>query len=68
MGGSPYPCSWPLICSCAHLIIVACIIIALSCILLLVRAKFAKISFHDEFVDYSPCFLLPRSNPPECTT
>jgi hypothetical protein len=28
-------------------------------ILLLVRVKLAKISFHDEFVDYSPCFLFP---------
>jgi hypothetical protein len=43
------------------MIIVACIIIALSCILLLVLAKFAKISVHDEFIDYSPCFLLPCS-------
>jgi hypothetical protein len=42
-------------------IIVACIIIDLSCILLLVRVKFAKISLHDEFIDYSPCFLLPCS-------
>jgi hypothetical protein len=24
-----------------------------------VQGKFAKISFHDEFVDYSPCFLFP---------
>jgi hypothetical protein len=22
-----------------------------------VQVKFAKISFHDEFIDYSPCFL-----------
>jgi hypothetical protein len=21
--------------------------------------KFAKISFHDEFIDYSPCFFFP---------
>jgi hypothetical protein len=27
-------------------------------ILLLVRAKFDKISFHDEFIDYLPYFLL----------
>jgi hypothetical protein len=27
-------------------------------ILLLVRGKFAKISFHDELIDYSPCFLF----------
>jgi hypothetical protein len=27
-------------------------------ILLLVQAKFAKISFHVEFIDYSPYFLL----------
>jgi hypothetical protein len=27
--------------------------------LALVWAKFAKISFHDEFIDYSPCFLFP---------
>jgi hypothetical protein len=46
---------------CAHLIIVACLIIALSYILLLVRVKFAKISFHDEFIDYPSCFLLPCS-------
>jgi hypothetical protein len=36
-------------------------IIALSCILLLVRVKFAEISFHVEFVDYSPCCLPPCS-------
>jgi hypothetical protein len=38
---------------------VACIIIALSYILLLVWVKFAKITFCDEFVDYSPYFLFP---------
>jgi hypothetical protein len=47
--------------SCAHLIIVAWIIIVLSGILLLLWVKFAKISFHDEFIDYSPYFLLPCS-------
>jgi hypothetical protein len=30
-------------------------------IILLVRVKFDKISFHDEFIDYSPCFLLSYS-------
>jgi hypothetical protein len=44
------------------MIIVACIIIALSCILLLVRVKFAKISFHDELADYSPCVLYFRGS------
>jgi hypothetical protein len=24
-----------------------------------VQVKFAKVSFHDEFVDYSLCFLFP---------
>jgi hypothetical protein len=40
---------------------VACIIIALSYILLYVRVKFVEISFDDELIDYSPCFLLPCS-------
>jgi hypothetical protein len=44
------------------LIVVARIIIALSCILLRVQVKFVEISFHDEFVDYSPGFLLPYSH------
>jgi hypothetical protein len=43
------------------LIIVACIIIALSCILFHVRVKFVEISFDDEFINYSPCFLLHYS-------
>jgi hypothetical protein len=30
--------------------------------LLRVRVKFVEISFHDEFVDYSPGFLLPYSH------